>query len=89
MALTPIKTERSFRKRYAKKPLQMRKAIDKAVTQLRKDWRHPGLRASKMQGASGIYEVRLSAGNRLTFSWEDNRIILLNHCNHDILRRNP
>lgn len=87
MALTPIRTESRFKRAYRKKPREMRAAIDNAVTQLRRDWTHKGLRAHKMQGAFGVYEARLDGGNRLTFHWDGETIVLRKHCNHDILKR--
>lgn len=86
MALTPVEPSKSFRKTYRKKSPEMRKAIDNAVRQLRKDWRHPGLRAGRVQNTKGVYEARLDGGNRLTFHWERETIRLRKHCNHDILK---
>jgi hypothetical protein len=70
LALTPVEIRGSFRKRLAKKPPDMRKAVEDAVTQLRKDWKHPGLRTHRIQHKKGVYGARLDGGNRLTFRWE-------------------
>jgi hypothetical protein len=66
----------------------MRDTIARAVTQLRRDHRHPGLRTHRVWGQPGVYEARLDAGNRLTFHWDDDTIVLRSHCNHAILK-NP
>ena len=87
MALTPVETSPRFRKAYRKKPKDMREAVDRTVVQLRKDPAHPGLRSSKVQGKPGVWESRIGGGTRLTWNWEDDTIVLRNHCHHDILKK--
>lgn len=89
MTLTPVEFSPRFRRAYKKKPREMQVIIRDAVTQLRRDWRHPGLRTHRVLGTPGVFEARLDRGNRLTFHWEAGTIMLRNHCNHDILGRNP
>ncbi len=84
--LTPVLIDKAFRRRLKKKSPEMQLAISEAVTRLRTDWRHSGLRTHHVQGTRGIYEARLDRGNRLTFHWDDDTIVLRNHCNHDILK---
>lgn len=84
--MTPVEIRPSFKKRLRKKPPEMRRAIEDAVTQLRKDWRHPGLKAHRIQNKAGVYGARLDRGNRITFHWDGDTIVLRNHCNHDILK---
>lgn len=64
----------------------MQKAILACIIQLQEDWRHPGLHSNKL-GGTDIYHARISGGNRVTFFWEGDRIVIENHCNHDILKR--
>jgi hypothetical protein len=85
MAMTPVEISKPLKKRLAKKPPEMQAAILAAISQLREDWRHPGLGCSKLSGTN-IYHAKVGRGNRLTFFWEDDRIVLENHCHHDILR---
>jgi hypothetical protein len=87
VSLTPVEISSRFRKQLRKKPAAMQEAIAEAVTQLRKDYRHPGLRTHRVWGQAGVYEARLDAGNRLTFHWDADTIVLRAHCNHDILNR--
>ena len=61
-------------------------AILRCVELLLEDPRHPGLRTSKMGGTDDVWEARASRGDRVTFRFGSNRITLLNHCNHDLLR---
>lgn len=84
---TPVELTTHFRRAYKKKPQEMQEVIRAAVTQLRMDWRHPGLRTHRVQGSPGVFDARLDRGNRLTFHWEGDTIVLRNHCNHEILRQ--
>jgi hypothetical protein len=34
-----------------------------------------------------VFEAYVDKKNRVTFHWEDGKIILRNNCNHDILKR--
>jgi len=86
VALTPVEVPKSLKKKLDKKPPAMQAAIITAIKQLREDWRHPSLGSSKL-GGTEIYHAKVSKGNRLTFFWEDDRIVLENHCHHDILKR--
>lgn len=83
--LTPIEATRPFKKKLDKKTPEMRSAILACVRQLRIDWRHPSLRAKKLSGTD-FFEARVSRGARLTFIWDGPKIVLLNHCHHDILK---
>lgn len=76
-----------FKRAYKKKPGEMQAAIEKAVTQLRKDPGHRGLHTHRVWGRKGVFEARLDASNRLTFRWDGPVIELLAHCNHDILKK--
>lgn len=86
MALTPVRIEKRFKKRLQKKPAPMREAIERAVTQLRLDPHHSGLRTHRVWGQKGVWEARIDSSNRLTFHWDGPRIVLRNHCNHDVLK---
>lgn len=85
--MTPVRVTTSFKKLYAKKPAAMQRAIDGAVTQLRTDWRHNSLRTHRVWGRRGVWEARIDGGNRLTFHWDGNTIVLRTHCNHDVLNK--
>ena len=87
MTLTPVEVTPRFRREYRKKPPPMQDAIREAVTQLRADHTHPGLRTHRVQGSPGVFEARIDGGNRLTFHWDGKTIVLRRHCNHAILGR--
>ena len=86
MALTPVRVPKPLKKKLDKKPPEMRAAIYACLRQLREDWRHKGLAASKLGGME-IYHAKVSKGNRVTFFWDGPVIVIENHCNHDILKR--
>lgn len=72
----------------------MQTAIRKCIERLGDDPRHPGLRVRKMSGREGVWEARVDRKNRVTFHMENGTlesgtICMRNHCNHDILYRNP
>ncbi len=85
--LTPVAIDAAFRRRLKKKPREMQESIAEAITRLRTDWRQNGLRTHRVQGTRNIWEARLDRGNRLTFHWDGDTIVLRNHCSHDILKR--
>lgn len=76
-----------FKKVLAKKDKRMQDAVRACILQLAENPRHPGLQAHRMQGHSGVWECYVDAGNRVTFHYEDNTIVLRNNCNHDVLNR--
>jgi hypothetical protein len=84
--LTPLRVPKPLKKKLAKKSPQMQGAINACFRQLREDWQHPGLAASKL-GGTEIWHVKVSRGNRVTFFWDDDWIVIENHCHHDILKR--
>jgi toxin HigB-1 len=59
------------------------------VHRLAENWRHPGLHTHRVQGRQGVWEAYVDDGNRVTFHWDDDTIVLRMHCDHSILRRNP
>jgi len=63
-----------------------RRAIRECFKKLRQNPRYPGLRTKKMQGRGGlVFESRASKGDRVTWFWDGSRIIIENHCKHDIV----
>lgn len=89
MALTPVAIDKTFKRRLAKKPPNLRGAILEAVQRLRENPNHPSLHTKKMQGQRDVFEARVDKANRITFHWEGEIIYLRNHCNHDVLTRSP
>lgn len=65
----------------------MQGAIVRCITRLRENPRHPSLRTKKMQGVEGVFESRASQADRVTWHWDEDVIVIRNHCNHHILKR--
>ena len=82
-----IEVSPSFKKRLSKKTASKTGAIMRCIEKLSENPRHPGLRTSRVGGTEDVWEARIDGGNRLTFRLEGAKLVLLNHCNHDMLRR--
>lgn len=77
--------DEKFKKRLSKKPAPLQAAILATIEKLGDDPHRPGLRTSALSGFPGVFYARIDRGNRLTFEWDGDTIVLRNHCNHDIL----
>jgi hypothetical protein len=79
-----------FKKALRKKTAELATAILECVDQVDKDPRYPGLETHRVQGKPGVWEAYVDDANRVTFHREaDGTVVFRNHCNHDMLRRNP
>jgi hypothetical protein len=78
-----------FKKRLAAKTPQLQKAVLECLDRLGTNTRHPSLQTHRVQGTRGVFEAYVDEANRVTFHYEQGRIVMRNHCNHDILRDNP
>jgi hypothetical protein len=89
--LTPLRVPKPLRKKLAKKSAQAQGSIVACIRQLRIDWRYPALKAKKLEGRTvdgeQVFEARATRGDRVTFYWEGPRIVIENHCKHDLLKR--
>ncbi|MBI3333845.1 MAG: hypothetical protein HYZ93_07135 [Candidatus Omnitrophica bacterium] len=77
-----------FRRRYNRLPAEVQDQVDRKLTLLLSNSRHPSLQVKKMQGVSGIWELRITHGYRLTFQIQGDLYLLRNVGPHDVLR-NP
>lgn len=84
-----LRIPESFDRTLHSKPAAQQGQILKAVRLLGENPRHPGLRTHRVQGVKGVWEARCSQGDRLTFEYGDDCIILRVHCNHDEVLRRP
>jgi hypothetical protein len=89
MPPTPMRIPKPFKRRLAKKTTEEQGAIARCVKKLRENPHQPGLRVSKMGGHADVFEVRIDRAKRLTFVWDGPVIVLLNHCDHDKVLKNP
>jgi mRNA interferase RelE/StbE len=66
-----------FAKCYKNLPLSVQAQVDKQLSLLLEDPKHPSLRVKKMQGTKGeIFEDRISKNYRFTFQIEKDTYIL-------------
>jgi len=77
----------SFKRVARKKEARLQVAIARCLELLADDPRHPGLSAHRIQGAPGVWEAYVDQANRVTFHYDEGRIVMRTNCNHDILRR--
>ena len=79
----PIVISERFAMAYAGLPREVQRRVDKALRLLDEDFRHPGLRARRMEGAEGIYEARVDRRHRMTYQREGDRLVMRNVGEHD------
>ena len=79
----------NFKRVLKKKDQRLQAAILECVQRLGDDPRHPSLNTHRMQGVRGVWEAYVDRGNRVTFHYEDGKIVLRNNCNHEMLKRSP
>lgn len=82
----------SFKRRLDKKGKRapaLQAAVLECVVRLGQNPRHPGLHTHKVEGRKGVFESYVDDANRVTWQWggrgKKDCIVLLNHCNHDIV----
>lgn len=80
-----IRRTNAFLKDYRGLPSKIRDRVDKQLSLLVENFRHPSLRLKKLSGTDKI-EIRISKGYRLTLRIEKNRIELRRVGTHDILK---
>ena len=85
----PIVISQRFALAYAELPLDVRRRVDKALRLLEEDFRHPSLRARRMEGAEGIYEARVDHRHRMTYHREGDRLVMRNVGEHDKTLEHP
>lgn len=84
-----IKAYERFRKCYQYLPKNIQKKVDKQISLLSKDFRHPSLHNKKIKGSKGIWEVRVDISYRLTFEIIQDTVFLRVVGNHDEVLKNP
>ena len=74
---------------YRKLTAADRQRVDRALTRLLEDERHPSLRLKRMQGAVAIWEARASDDLRITLERTEDGAWLRNVGHHDATLRHP
>jgi mRNA-degrading endonuclease RelE of RelBE toxin-antitoxin system len=84
--MVKIRRAESFLKDYRALPAEIRNQVDKQLTYLIQNPRHPSLRAKKLRGTDK-FELRVSRGYRLTFRVIENVLELRRVGTLDILKK--
>jgi len=85
----PIQFTERFAKQYERLPKTMQKKVDKALTVLGDNPKHPSLRVKKMEGRKDIWEARPSKRLRMTFEMAGGTIVMRNVGKHDEVLKRP
>lgn len=80
---------KTFDKAFLKLPGHLQVKAEKAVKLLLRDFHHPSLHTKKMSGQKNIWEARVDYQYRVTFTIDDDAIILRVVGNHDEVLKNP
>ena len=81
-----FRTER-FKKDFKRLPREVQERTAKALELWVSNPRHPSLHAKKMEGAPGIWELRVSDNYRITFQFVEEGVLLRKIGTHNILRQ--
>ena len=81
-----LRTQR-FKKDFKHLPDSVQRRFFEALGKFSLDPRHPSLHAKKMEGAGGIWEMRLSNNYRVTFEFVKQDILLRRVGTHNTLRQ--
>lgn len=82
-----VRTARRFDKDYAALTEKVKKAVDEKLALFISNPKHPSLKAKKMEGTNSIWEMRVSAGYRITFHISGDEAVLRKVGTHDVLRQ--
>ncbi len=85
-SLRPTKT---FKKAFKKKTPDQQGVIERALKLLAEDPRHNSLHTHRIRSVDGVWGARATQGNRITFEWDGDTIVLRNNCSHDEALRKP
>lgn len=76
----------AFMRDYERLPRKVQTTLDGKLVRLANNFRHPSLRAKKMEGYENIWEARITKGYRFTFSKDESGYFIRRAGPHDILR---
>jgi len=78
-----------FQRAYKSLSPEDKKRVQKALSLMAQDLRHPSLIVKRIQVTQGIWEARASSSLRITFETESSSLILRNVGRHDEALRKP
>lgn len=68
---------------------EIKKVLKNKLSLMIENPRYPSLRAKKIKGLEGIFEVSITMGIRMTWEYTEDGILLRNIDKHDKALRNP
>ena len=84
-----LELTRKFERQYKRKSPDEREKLEKTLSLLESNPRHPGLHTHKVQGTVNIFECYIDDSYRVTFEFKESCILLRNHCEHKAVLRAP
>lgn len=81
-----FRTDR-FKRDFRRLPREVQERVETSLERFVANSRHPSLQVKKMEGAPGIWELRVTDNYRLTFQFVEEGVILRRVGTHDVLRR--
>ena len=82
-----VQTTRPFERDYARLPEALKDLVDKQLSLLLSNPRHPSLGLKRIQGTRGLWEARVSRSHRLTLEIVGETYILRRVGTHDVLNQ--
>ena len=82
-----IRFTQSFERDYRELSKAVQATVDRKLLLLLQNFRHPSLRAKKMEGYVNVWEARASKGYRFTFSVFGTIYIIRRVGPHDVLKK--
>lgn len=79
----------TFKRKYKKKENIEQESIEKTISLLVDNPKHPGLHTHKVRGTKSIFEAYIDDEARLTFEYGTNIVIFRTNCNHHRVLKNP
>lgn len=75
-----------FKRDFRRLPREVQERVETSLERFVANSRHPSLQVKKMEGAPGIWELRVTDNYRLTFQFVEEGVILRRVGTHDVLR---
>ncbi len=85
----PIQLTNRFVRQYGQLPAATQHKVDKALSLLDADFRHPGLHSHPVESAPGVFEAYVDVKYRMIFERHKDTFFMRNVDNHDECLRNP
>ena len=85
----PVRRSKRFNRVFRKLPPHVQAKVLKALRLLDADFRHPSLRARRVQGTPDIYEARVDHKHRMTYQRRGDVLLMRNVGAHNDVLGKP